>query len=154
MMKRGDIHYIVDDCSAVGSEQRAGRPAIIVSNNNNNAHNGTVEVVYLTTSPKADTATHVVIRSAAKISTALCEQITSVSIERIGEYVGECTPQEMQAMNTALSISLALSPDTPSANDAKLIEDLRIRLGQEMAAKEMYRTMYDDITNKILDRRA
>lgn len=47
-IKRGDIWYIESGYS-VGSEQRAGRPAIVVSNNRNNQYSGTVEVVYLTT---------------------------------------------------------------------------------------------------------
>ena len=70
-IKRGDIWYIESGYS-VGSEQRAGRPAIVVSS-------GTVEVVYLTTQPKRDLPTHVTISSLSRESTALCEQITSVS---------------------------------------------------------------------------
>lgn len=84
-IKRGDIWYIESGYS-VGSEQRAGRPAIVVSNNRNNQYSGTVEVVYLTTQPKRDLPTHVTISSLSRESTALCEQITSVSTERFGSY--------------------------------------------------------------------
>ena len=52
-IKRGDILYI-DKHPVVGSEQQAGRPAIIVSNEKNNRHSSTVEVVYLTTQPKVE----------------------------------------------------------------------------------------------------
>ena len=41
-IKRGDIYYI-DKYPTTGSEQQAGRPAIIVSNEKNNQHSATVE---------------------------------------------------------------------------------------------------------------
>lgn len=44
---RGDIFY-VNRSETVGSEQRSGRPAIIVSNPVCNEHSPVVEVVYLT----------------------------------------------------------------------------------------------------------
>ncbi len=109
MLRRGDIHYVADG-APVGSEQSAGRPAIIVSNDKCNAHSTVYEVVFLTTRPKADLPTHVTIRSTSKVSTALCEQVTSVSIERIGDYVGTCTKQEMSEVDIALCVSLALNP--------------------------------------------
>ena len=45
-IKRGDIWYVRKD-NYTGCEQAAGRPAIIVSNEKNNASSETVEVVYL-----------------------------------------------------------------------------------------------------------
>lgn len=81
-IKRGDIWYVSKD-NYTGCEQAAGRPAIIVSNEKNNACAETVEVVYLTTQPKKDLPTHVLIRSSERESTALCEQITTVSVDRL-----------------------------------------------------------------------
>ena len=76
-MKRGQIYYIESNHQEIGSEQRAGRPAVIVSNNKNNENSTTVEVVYMTTQPKNDLPTHVFIRSSLRPSTVLCEQIYS-----------------------------------------------------------------------------
>ena len=106
-IKRGDIWYIESGYS-VGSEQRAGRPAIVVSNDRNNEHSSTLEVVYLTTQPKHDLPTHVTIRSTNRERIALCEQITSVAVERFGDYCGRVTEQEMRRIETAMQISLAL----------------------------------------------
>lgn len=53
-IKRGDIWYVSKD-NYTGCEQAAGRPAIIVSNEKNNACAEVVEVVYLTTQPKFGT---------------------------------------------------------------------------------------------------
>lgn len=63
-IERGDIFYISQNGPVFGSEQMAGRPAIIVSNDKNNAHSETVEVIYLTTQEKAPLPTHVSISSA------------------------------------------------------------------------------------------
>lgn len=42
-MKRGQIYYIESNHQEIGSEQRAGRPAVIVSNDKNNENSTTVE---------------------------------------------------------------------------------------------------------------
>lgn len=106
-LTRGDIYY-VDAIGSVGSEQRGGRPAIIVSNDKCNPHSPVVEVVYLTTAPKNTLPTHVTVRSAPRVSTALCEQVHSVDTQRLGDYCGSCTPQELSAVDMALLISLGL----------------------------------------------
>lgn len=130
-IKRGEIYYIESIFNEQGSEQRAGRPAIIVSNDMNNENSATIEVVYLTTKPKADLPTHVMIRSTSRASTALCEQIATVSTERLGSYCGTCTDSEMEAMDVAMMISLGMSftaeaaqaaPQKAPVSDAKFDE--------------------------------
>lgn len=112
-MKRGEIYYITPNYSEIGSEQRAGRPAVIVSNNNNNNCSEVVEVAYMTTQPKTDLPTHVITRSTVHPSTILCEQICSVSTQRLGSYIGTLTAEEIKALDTALAISLGLNIDPP-----------------------------------------
>ena len=47
-LKRGEVYYVFkQDISAAGSEQGAGRPAVIVSNDIGNVHSSIVEVVFL-----------------------------------------------------------------------------------------------------------
>lgn len=106
-IRRGDIFYILPG-SCVGSEQQAGRPAIIVSNDACNRNSSVVEVVYLTTQPKKDLPTHVTIRSSPKGGTALCEAIYSVSTERLSDYAGHVTNEEMAALEIAMLISLGI----------------------------------------------
>lgn len=108
-IKRGEMFYISrGGASYNGSEQHADRPAVVVSNNKNNENSNVVEVVYMTTQPKTDLPTHVTIRSTGRISTVLCEQVYSVSTERIGTYIGEATDKEMENIDIALMISLQL----------------------------------------------
>lgn len=151
-IKRGDIWYIESGYNTVGSEQRPGRPAIVVSNDRNNEYSSTLEVVYLTTQPKHDLPTHVTIRSTNRESIALCEQITSVAVERFGDYCGRVTEQEMSRIETAMQISLALDVATavkpvreapPPAPDSKLVElETRCAVLQQM---------YDSLLNRLVN---
>ena len=92
-IRRGEIFYIARGGATNGSEQFADRPAVVVSNDENNKHSGVIEVVYMTTQPKTDLPTHVTIRSTGRISTVLCEQVSSVSTERVNNYIGQVSKQ-------------------------------------------------------------
>lgn len=160
-IKRGDIYYVERSqyAPSAGSEQWSGRPAIIVSNDKNNEFSQTVEVVYLTARPKVDLPTHIDIRSSQKPSVALCEQVTSVSLERIGDYVGHCTDQEMQMINAALAISLDIDcgPQVKAVEKAVPVEasvppasessEEVIRLQTE---RDMYKSLYEQMFERLL----
>lgn len=101
-VKRGQIYYINNDTGRIGSEIRKTRPAVIVSKDFLNRYSGDLIVVFLTTRPKKDMETHVTIRSIKRESVALCEQVTTVSINRIQRYIGRVTESEMQRIEKAL----------------------------------------------------
>lgn len=110
-INRGDIFYIHRE-ETVGSEQHSGRPAIIVSNAECNENSSVVEIVFLTCKHKRPMPTHVKIESIGRRSTALCEQITSVDVCRLGDYKGHVTDEEMRQIDAALMCSLGLHPLT------------------------------------------
>lgn len=112
--KRGDIFYIdkLDTegfSQSVGSEQQPGRPALIVSNDKCNQYSDVIEVVYLTSQPKKNLPTHVVINGLQRKSTALCEQVHSISKSRFQKYMDAASAAEMDEINAALIISLGLN---------------------------------------------
>lgn len=150
MIKRGEIYYIRNTCQSTGSEQRADRPAIIVSNDTNNKHSGVYEVVYMTTQPKADLPTHFITTSALRPSTVLCEQISSVYEDRIGEWIGTLTPDEMKTLDQCLAVSIGIK----AAED---IESLRQQLTKAEARQQAtekqaatYKEMYEFLLSKRL----
>ena len=165
-MKRGEIYYIEKAYQTVGSEQQSGRPAIIVSNDMCNAHSDVVEVVYLTTQPKTDLPTHIDIRSSPKRSIALCEQISSVSVSRIGEFVAECSEYEMQMIDAALEISLGLNgsfvktekvmqeqkQSVPTAEKSK-IEDLNQEILRAQTERDIYKHLYTEMLERMVTAR-
>lgn len=155
-MKRGEIYFIMSNWQETGSEQRAGRPAVIVSNDANNKHSEVVEIVYMTTQPKKDLPTHVVTRSTAEVSTILCEQIYSVSKQRLGGYIGELSSQELKQIDLALAISLGLDVDTvevvrdPTAEE---LEEIRESVRAELLA-DMEPTVEAEAPKPELDAQA
>lgn len=155
-IKRGDIFYI--DASgyvAVGSEQRPGRPAVIVSNDRNNRNSSTVEVVYFTTQPKANLPTHVRMESCNQSSIAICEQITTVSKERIGSYKGHVTDAEMTQLETAMLISLDLfrpaeqAPESQTGGDENCAK-LEVQLAECEAKCRTLQEMYEALLNRLI----
>jgi len=162
-IKRGDIFYIDRFGVQTGNEQIPGRPGIVVSNDLNNKYSGTVEVVYLTTQPKAELATHVTIRSSQKVSTALCEQVTTVSVERLGDWVATCTADEMFEIDIALLKSLDINiPELKKQLNAKLeiaaqesAKQPPVTAAEENIARykmeaEMYKNLYQELLNRLL----
>lgn len=151
-IKRGDIYYI-DEIQSYGSEQRAGRPAIIVSNDTCNIHSPVVEVVFLTTAPKNNLPTHVTIRSAPRVSTALCEQVQSVAVERLSKLCGRCTAQEMAAVDIALSVSLGLDICGPvEKNEPESAETAQESSEtQKLIAAQAQLALLEKMYNKLLE---
>ena len=140
---RGDIYY-VNHTKSVGSEQRSGRPAVIVSNDTNNKNSRVVEVVYLTTRHKPNMLTHVSIHSTGMESTALCEQVHTVDCERLGSFCGRASRDEMERINAALLVSLGLSSAARSGeNDERLIS-MQARLD---TLQEMYDKLLHHVSN-------
>lgn len=158
-IKRGDIWY-VESGYTTGSEQRPGRPAVVVSNDKNNEFGRTVEMVYLTTQPKRELPTHTIIGSLSRESTAICEQITTVAVERIGDYYGRVTGEEMAAIEAAMIISLDLRADVenlqvsemPMADEAThpSIPHPDPRLTEAEAKCQVLQQLYDSLLDKLI----
>lgn len=111
-MKRGEIYYIKHR-TTMGSEIAGDRPAVIVSNNVLNETSTVLEVVFLTTKPKKHLPTHATIYATGVKSTALCEQVYSVSDALVGDYCATCNEAEMAELDDALRASLGLYGPAP-----------------------------------------
>lgn len=116
---RGEIYYIYEK-PVTGSEQKGGRPAVIVSSDLFNDTSTVVEVCYLTLRRKPSLPTHVILTSGpCANSTILCEQITTVDVSRIGDYKCLIPEDQMEELDVALRVSLALGVTKKSNTDAK-----------------------------------
>lgn len=109
---RGDIFYITPFYTVTGSEQRAGRSGVIVSNDANNKYSPNVEIVFLTSQEKKPLPTHVPVMCRVP-STALCENIQTVSKERLSTFIKSCTTKELKNIDNALRVSLGISDSSP-----------------------------------------
>lgn len=160
MIKRGEIYYIEPSkaLQTTGSEQRSNRPGIVVSNNENNEHSSIVEIVYLTTQPKNSMATHVIINSAVKMSIALCEQVNTVAVERLADYMGQCSEDEINKIDEALMISLNIGKNEERDSYEKMlrdtIEDLKKQLqikDNQLQAKEIEVSVHKSNFKELLN---
>lgn len=138
---RGDIFWC-GSIPTVGSEQNGDRPGIVVSNDTGNRHSPNVEVVFLTTAAKInDLPTHVGIQLLAP-SIALCENITTVSKERLGSFIRPCSTVEMTMIDRALAVSLGLT--SPVAKDS---ED---KINKAEIERDLYAKLYDQLLNVVI----
>lgn len=132
-IKRGNIYWVRVDENASGSLERKSRPAVIVSNDKNNAASSVLEVVFLTASIKRlDLPTHTVVFSSHKPSVALCEQIQAVSREQLGTCIGKCSHAEMINIDRCICRSLGI----------EYSDTVRDRLDQALAYAELYKELY------------
>ena len=150
---RGEIYYVRPASVSVGSEQIAGRPAIVVSNDKANLYSPVVEMVYLTTQPKGSLPTHVDITSVERPSIALCEQIHSVSKSRIGGFITKCTDTEMAMVDGALCVSLGL--EMQSTQEIKNV-DVKAKgktFGEKpefQSGAELWKGLYYGLLDKLI----
>ena len=145
-IRRGDIFYF-DKGPVVGVEQQGGRPGVIVSNDACNNSSDFLLVCYLTTQPKTKLPTHVPVICEQK-SICLCEQVHCLSKERLQRFCCTATPEEMQEIDKALALTLALecSDDyTNQHNDNDLKEIARLLERERMLLEDL------DGANNLLD---
>lgn len=144
-IKRGDIYYIESIFNETGSEQKSGRPAIVVSNDKNNRYSDVIEVVYLTSKQKTELPTHVKIQSLRTESIALCEQVSSVSTKRVGGFKARITGDELAQIDIALLASLDLNvPSEPQGQLAPPSAAV-IEYDRTVTERDFYKKMYEDI---------
>lgn len=142
--KRGEIYYInmVPTC---GVEMRGGRPAVIVSDDKRNRCSETLEVVYLTTKERpGGYGTHVTVMGTGIKSTAICEQITTVSTERVGNFAGIASDREMEEIDEALLVSLGLEREEREEGGCQAAENALLR-GRVEQIEKMYRELLERI---------
>ncbi|MHA8137856.1 type II toxin-antitoxin system PemK/MazF family toxin [Lactobacillaceae bacterium Scapto_B20] len=113
-VKRGDIFY-ADLSPVVGSEQGGVRPVLIIQNNIGNHYSPTVIVAAITARiSKPKMPTHVGIKAnqsdIEKDSVILLEQIRTIDKQRLNDRVAHLNKFLMKKVDTALELSVGLSP--------------------------------------------
>ncbi len=115
-MERGEIR-LVDLDPVRGAEANKRRPAVLVSNDGANAMaaslgRGVVTVVPVTSNVERVYPFQVFISAPEsgldRDSKAQAEQVRSVAVERIGQAIGRLTPLDLERLDDALRLHLAL----------------------------------------------
>ncbi len=111
-VRRGEIYY-ADLSPVVGSEQGGVRPVLIVQNDVGNRHSPTVIAAAITSRlDKAKLPTHISLEAATcglqRDSIVLLEQIRTIDKRRLKDRMGALTPDAMQRVDDAISVSFGL----------------------------------------------
>ena len=112
-IRRGELYYAYLE-PVIGSEQGGERPVVILQNNRGNRYSPTVIVAPLTTKlVKRTLPVHVKVKAAGLRSTSLVllEQIRTIDKQRLRQYIGEVTDEEMREIEQAVLISIGMSDD-------------------------------------------
>ena len=108
--RRGDV-WLVDFGSPIGREQAGRRPAVIVSDDLMNAGPSGLVIVVPLTSRRRDLPSHVEIDPAAGLdapSYAKCEDVKSISAERLMHAIGAMSHVEIDQMTVILARLLSI----------------------------------------------
>lgn len=150
---RGDIFFIAHS-PVSGSEQGGHKPGVIVSNDLANRYSPNVEVVFLTSQEKKPMPTHVPVQCKVP-STALCENIQTVSKERPDGFVRSCTAEEMKQIDSALLYSLGIRSasmeEAPqqAANTPDPKADIQCR---EEIERDLYKNLYEQLLERVMNK--
>ncbi len=157
-VKRGDIYWIYNPQSASAGEIGKTRPAIVISKRENNKMLNTIEVVFLTTNERYESEYHHIITShtagESVGSTVLCEQITTVAKERVGNYIGYIEQDEMAEIEelflNALGVELA-EDDECEVEEATFKEEKEEHFDYEFE-RDFYKERYEELLGIVMDK--
>lgn len=150
VMERGEIH-LIDIQNSVGGEIRKTRPGIIVSRQGliDALPVVTVTVVFTSSAEQhLSIAEHQTIRSTERVSTALCEQITTVDKSRVGAMLGYATDEEMDRINLAMASALGICDASVESSAAKQTYDTAKIAGELACYKAMCAELLDRLCGK------
>lgn len=111
--KRGEVYFIrIPAGTTVAHEIRYSRPGVIVSTDELNSDSYTVNVVFLSTAAAERhdiPADRHPLVTANKLSAAICEQVSTVDVSRLGARICRLTDEEMKSIDAGLADCLGLS---------------------------------------------
>jgi len=112
-VRRGCIYW-VDFDPVRGSEQGKRRPALVIQNNLGNLSSAVTTVIAITSQvPSKRYPMHVHLTLLGRPAVILCEQIRTVSLERVDpEVIAELSPELLAQVEQALRHQLGLSEET------------------------------------------
>lgn len=154
-MKRGQMYYVKQGKDFIRNEG-TGRPAIIVSDEQNNQENK-VMVVYVTS--KQTTNPYLVpVETSYTQSYAICNNIGTIYKDRFENYIRDVSEEEMKAieemMQKSLGIKQAASLGPICIGCTEKEENKRYKATTDKIATErdFYKKAYDDLLEKMLAR--
>ena len=106
-ISRGDLYWVNLD-PTVGSESQKTRPAVVISNNIQNKASSRVVVIPITSNSEKiyPFESEIVVKD--KKSKAMADQIRTIDKMRLSAYIGQCTKKEMNQLERAIKLVIAI----------------------------------------------
>ena len=171
--KRGEVYFIrIPTGTTVAHEIRYSRPGVIVSADELNGDSHTVNVVFLSTAAAERhdiPADRHPLVTANKLSAAICEQVSTVDVSRLGARICCLTEWEMESIDHAIRHCLGLYLAVPpvdargvfrydKAAEITHADDQLSQLDREESAAvdalerelEVYKRLYAELLDRVL----
>ena len=132
---------------AVGHEQAAGRPVVIISSNKGVDTSEVLTVAYMTTKYKQININVEVFHNNRR-SWVLCNQIVSVDKSRFGNRMCKLSAQDMEHVDEALKMALGLEPEEIEQSPVEEEENDALKLQVEL---DTYKRLYEKALSKIVE---
>lgn len=151
VVRRGEVWWI-DAGISVGSEEKMGRPGVIVSGDSWNQRYNTVNVVYTSSQVVKGDPTRPKIESLGKNSRATCNHVYTVDKSRLDRKVCELTEPEMIRVAGALAVVMQIpqyrhnAKPQPKQEEPADVVALRCE-------RDMWKGMYDKVLEMLVDLR-
>ena len=156
MFKRGEIYYISSHTTyGAQLDTKSGRPAIIVSDDKNNARSETVMICYLTGKYRniANTGYQFELTTPGIVmhSRVKCEQVTTIDKSLVGDYIGFLNDTDLNNFDYCLSNALSLSANSGPVNTTTFVENKSDEETTKLQVeRDMYKTMYENLLEKVM----
>ena len=153
---RGEIYFYQFTGKEVGCEMKGEsgvdrRPCVVVSNDRANAFTGLVTVVPMTSKEKSPIPTRVPYEGKVVHGTFLCEQVITISNERLLNFCGEVDEGTMKRLDAALCVQLELSASN-SVPPPVPHEDPNIRALE--GERDFYKRSYFELIDRMTGRKS
>ncbi len=153
---RGEMYYIFRDPDTNYPQghcldPKDGRPAVIVTNEDEIANSWTLMVVYLTKKDRKNLKTEFTVDlPRCHNSKARCGQVSTVDKSLFGDYIGTVSDEEWEELNETLIYSLGIEV---SETDATYAEDTSTEeLSKLTNERDFYKNMYEQLLDKVINK--
>lgn len=141
---RGEVYWVCLDDSK-GSEQMTGRPAVIISGNGANEKMDTVIVAYLTSQWKYGTSAVPVLVNGEK-NFVMCNQLRTVSRQRLIKYVCTLSVEEMKRVGGGLAIAVCVPQSSVTTPKPENTDKTALQV-----ERDTYKLLYEKVLEQLVD---